>query len=87
MADEADRGQASGEIQKPGGDRKTIIVQAADNDAATLPELGITRQRLADWRTVRDAGEAVVERAGPPQRGRAACRTRSSRSSAPSQTA
>lgn len=31
--------------------------------SATLDDLGVPRQRLAEWRDVRDAGEHVVESA------------------------
>jgi phage N-6-adenine-methyltransferase len=60
MADEIDAGQARGELQTAGGDRKTIV-RSSDNDPGTLDELGVSRQRLSEWREMRDAGEDVVE--------------------------
>ncbi len=63
MADEIDRGQASGEVARPGGDRDSIV-QAPDNRSeATYDDLGISRQRVSEWREIRDAGEEVVEQA------------------------
>lgn len=63
MADEVDKGQARGDVQTVGGDRKSIIVHDSDNGAATLDDLGLDRRRLAEWRDVRDAGPGVVEQA------------------------
>jgi hypothetical protein len=60
MANEIDRAQEAGQVARPGGDRQTIV-QASDNGAATFSDLGVSRQRVAEWRTVRDAGEEVVE--------------------------
>lgn len=62
MADEIDRGQASGDVSVAGGDRQTIV-RSPDNAPATFDDLGIDRRRVAEWREVRDAGEAVVENA------------------------
>ena len=45
LADAIDEGQASGEIQSQGDVRTPDIVK--------LPELGISRQRLAEWRDLR----------------------------------
>lgn len=56
MATEIDKGQASGEVAA-----KDISVRTADS--ATLEDLGVTRQRLSEWRDVRDAGEEAVEKA------------------------
>jgi ParB family chromosome partitioning protein len=63
MADEIDAGQERGEVatQERG---RPISVQGSDtSSAATLDELGISRQRLSEWREVRDAGPDVVESA------------------------
>lgn len=61
MADEIDAGQERGEVAKP-NQPVSQYVQTADIPA-TLDELGVTRQRLAEWRDVRDAGERVIEQA------------------------
>jgi len=62
MANEIDAAQERGEVERPGGNRK-IIVRSADNDPATYGELGLSRQRVAEWRELRDAGEDVIDRA------------------------
>jgi phage N-6-adenine-methyltransferase len=62
MANEIDRGQAAGELQRAGGARN-FIVQPSDNEAASLDDLGIDRRRVSEWREVRDAGPEVVEQA------------------------
>ena len=41
--------QARGEVERPGGDRKTNV-RSADNDPATHVDLGIPRQRAADMK-------------------------------------
>lgn len=56
MADEIDRGQASGEVRTRADNQH---VQGPDK----LEDLGIDRRRVADWRDVRDAGPEVVEEA------------------------
>jgi hypothetical protein len=61
MAEEIDRGQERGEVAKPGGDR--TIVRNGDNGAATFDDLGVSRQRVAEWRKMHDAGEETVEQA------------------------
>lgn len=55
MADEVDRAQEKGEvrIQKDNQHVRT-------SDKHSLEDIGINRQRLNEWRTVRDAGEEVV---------------------------
>ena len=54
MADEIDAAQESGEVARHGGDRKTEIkVQSSDLDPATFDELGISKQRVAEWRELR----------------------------------
>jgi phage N-6-adenine-methyltransferase len=52
MADEIDRGQASGELATRGDDK-----------SPNLGDLGVPSQRVSEWREVRDAGEDVVEEA------------------------
>jgi len=54
LADLVDDGQARGEIASH-GNPTFAIARAAGNSPATLPELGITSQRLAEARTMRDA--------------------------------
>lgn len=61
MANEVDRGQAAGEVAKRGGDRQSNV-PASDN-GAKLSELGISRQRVNEWRKVSEAGEEKVEQA------------------------
>jgi hypothetical protein len=46
---------------RPGGD--TSILGSAENAPAKVSELGVSPQRLAKWRDLRDAGEAAVEAA------------------------
>lgn len=59
MAGEIDRGQEAGEIAKAG---RKANVPASDNKA-TMAELGISRQRVNEWRKVAEAGEEKVEEA------------------------
>src|ERR1700730_17314036 len=64
MAEEIDRGQETGEVARPTDTlRQNVVVRGADNDAepATFSDLGIARQRVAEWRKMHDAGEDVVE--------------------------
>ena len=56
MADEIDAGQARGEVPIQG--QHATHVQGAD-----MTELGISRQRVAEWRETRDAGSEIVEEA------------------------
>jgi hypothetical protein len=69
LADEIDKGQAEGEIatQSAGGAnigaRPSGTAAVDETIRRTLKELGVTSQRLSEWRTVRDAGESVVEEA------------------------
>jgi hypothetical protein len=51
--------QERGEVERPGGDRKTNV-RSADNDPATLPDLGIHRQRAADMKRLADKGEPAI---------------------------
>lgn len=60
MANEIDAGQERGEVAKP-NQPVTRYVRSADIPAK-LEDLGVSRQRLSEWRDVRDAGEQVVER-------------------------
>ena len=60
MADEIDRGQASGEVARKHDNQHTMDVRGADNHAATYDDLGITRQRVAEWRDVRDDSSLVA---------------------------
>jgi phage N-6-adenine-methyltransferase len=73
MANEVDRGRETGEVAKK-NEPVTQYVRTSDVPKpsphpveapvpATLADLGITRQRLSEWRQVRDAGEEVVEAA------------------------
>jgi hypothetical protein len=62
MADEIDAGQQRGEVATAGNPN----VRSRDNcesPPATLDDLGVSRQRVAEWRETRDAGESVVEQA------------------------
>jgi N6-adenosine-specific RNA methylase IME4 len=66
MAECVDEGQARGEIEKPGGDRKSqIIVLSPDNDPpVTLADLDIPRQRLHEARKLPPLGEAAIRAEG-----------------------
>jgi hypothetical protein len=59
IATEIDAGQARGEVatreEHPNG-----LVRNPDMPPATLETLGVSRQRLSEWRETRDAGEQVV---------------------------
>src|SRR5689334_18265526 len=52
MANEIDRGQEAGEVAKQGDPQGPGVSQA---------DLGVSSQRVAEWRELRDAGEQVVE--------------------------
>lgn len=77
MVNEIDKGQAAGEIATPQSTLKngtSPVVRAPDNGKpATYEALGVTRQRVSEWRKVRDAGEEKVEEAitGALAKGRA----------------
>jgi len=47
--------QERGEVAQPGGDQRSINVRASDNGPATLPDIGIPRQRAAEYRALADA--------------------------------
>ena len=55
MADEIDKGQERGEVANKG---QRANVRAAD--ISELDDLGVSRQRLSEWRKTRDAGMVVV---------------------------
>lgn len=69
MANEIDKGQAEGRVAKAG----KANVRSPDISNLTYEELGVTRQRVAEWRKIRDAGPAKVEAAisGALAKGRA----------------
>ena len=56
-------GQAAGEIATQGGDRKSIKVRVSDLDPESLEDIGVTKQRLAEARTIAGA----FTPAGDPQ--------------------
>lgn len=56
MADEIDRGQSKGEIAAHGGDRSKVRTP-------DLESLGVSKQRVVEWRQIRDAGPEKVEKA------------------------
>jgi DNA N-6-adenine-methyltransferase (Dam) len=59
MADEIDRGQANGEVARADGSTNQWVSEAR---TATFEDLGIDRRRVAEWREIRDAGPAFVEK-------------------------
>lgn len=63
MAIEIDKGQEQGALAKKENGRPAESVRTADTSLSTLEDLGVSRQRLAEWRDVRDAGMPVVEQA------------------------
>lgn len=65
LVEEVRSARDQGEVARNGGDRKSgISVRTPDTDPATLDELGLSRQRFAEWSEVYDAGgEAVVDEA------------------------
>lgn len=63
MADEIDAAQARGEVVG-GCDGRPISARTPGTSApATYDELGVTSQRVAEWRELRNAGEDVVDQA------------------------
>lgn len=57
MANEIDEGKASGELASQGRPDKT-------SEARTfLEDIGVSKQRVSEWRDLRDAGDEVVETA------------------------
>jgi phage N-6-adenine-methyltransferase len=64
MADEIDAAQARGDVARPTDSlRQNTVARNPGNGAATYDELGVTSQRVAEWRELRDAGEDVVAEA------------------------
>ena len=63
MADEIDAGQDRGEVARAGGDRDSIVRDLDNRTESRLEDLGVSRQRLSEWRDTRDAGSEVVEQA------------------------
>ncbi|SUS04954.1 hypothetical protein DF3PB_160006 [uncultured Defluviicoccus sp.] len=65
MADEIDAAQQRGEVARADIHGRGIqsSVRTSDTRPTTLNELGLSRQRVAEWREMRDAGEAVVDEA------------------------
>lgn len=76
MANEIDAGQERGEVARAQDGRPSISAQASGTSPVTaedepapkpapakLEEIGVSSQRVAEWRKVRDAGEDVVEQA------------------------
>jgi phage N-6-adenine-methyltransferase len=64
VADEIDAAQARGDVAKPTDSlRQNTVPRSAGNGAATYEELGVTSQRVAEWRELRDAGEEIVDQA------------------------
>ena len=63
MADEIDAAQQRGEVARADAHGRGIqsSVRGADTRPATYEELGLTRQRVAEWRELRDAGESVID--------------------------
>lgn len=57
IAIEIDEGQARGDVATRGNPN----VRGADNSEVQLDDLGVSRQRLSEWRETRDAGAGVVE--------------------------
>lgn len=58
IADEYDAAQARGEVQTPGGDRKSINVLDRNNDPPTVTDIGLTRKLVHEARDIRDAEKA-----------------------------
>ncbi len=65
MADEIDAAQQRGEVARADIHGRGIqsSVRTSDTRPATLDELGLSRQRVDEWRDLRDAGGAVVDEA------------------------
>lgn len=58
LATEIDRGQARGEIAT--GGRPLKPSEDGTVSETTIDDLGVSRQRLCEWRETRDAGEDVT---------------------------
>lgn len=62
MANEIDAARGRGELARVGDFvANQWGVRDADTPPATLEELGLSRQRIAEWRDLRDAGETVID--------------------------
>ena len=62
MADEIDAAQARGDVARPTDSlRQNTVARNSGNGAVTYDELGVTGQRVAEWRELRDAGEGMVD--------------------------
>jgi hypothetical protein len=61
MVDEVRAARERREIDVKGGDRKSINVRTSDIDPATLPEVGIDRRRLSEWRILAAVGFDWIE--------------------------
>ena len=65
MADEIDRGQESGEVAKQ-GER----ANARTAGVSELDELGVSSQRVSEWRKLRNMGPEAVDAAIDDAKGR-----------------
>ncbi len=76
LANEIDSAQARGEIKKRGKPNGNL--RSSEVLPATYDELGISYQRVAEWRMLRDAGEEIVDAViqAALDEGRAAGRTK-----------
>jgi phage N-6-adenine-methyltransferase len=65
MADEIDAAQQRGEVARADIHGRGIqsSVRTPDTRPASFEELGFSRQRVAEWRELRDAGEPVIDEA------------------------
>jgi phage N-6-adenine-methyltransferase len=65
MANEIDAAQCKGEVARADIHGRGIqsSVRTLDTRPASFGELGLSRQRVAEWRELRDAGEAVIDEA------------------------
>jgi hypothetical protein len=61
MANEIDKGQATGGVARAGN--PNARTSGNSENRAKLEDLGVTSQRVAEWRKIRDAGEIKVESA------------------------
>jgi hypothetical protein len=59
LAAEYEAAQERGEVQKAGGDRRSINVPHENNDPPTVEQIGLTRKQVHEARQVRDAEIAV----------------------------
>ena len=73
MADEIDAAQQAARSREPSGDVRDRV-RTSGTVPATLDELGISSQRVAEWRELRDAGEHVIDEPSRPPSTKAARR-------------